>query len=195
MCKGELLEFMETLQHECNFKTTFEAWRICGSNLGWHTKWPRLMQLGQKIILIPSSTTICKRGFFTPNAIKSHLRSRLNLKTLNAFMLVFRCGLQVDAMDWLGYRLQHLEKHARLKDIYARFIVFFFATNQDCILIILYIYIYIWKYCVTKNWGDILEQNEYVNWHSFLFLKTSRDTLDLKLNVKCNFSNIHTAWV
>ena len=31
----------------------------------------------------------------------------------------------------------------------------------------------------------------YVNWHSFLFLKTSRDTLNLKLNVKWNLSNIH----
>ena len=43
------------------------------------------------------------------------------------------------------------------------------------------------------HWGDILEENEDDNWHSFLFLKTSRDTLDLKLNVKWNLSNIHTA--
>ena len=29
----------------------------------------------------------------------------------------------------------------------------------------------------------------------FFFLKTSRDTLDLKLNVKCNLSNMHTNWM
>ena len=45
MCKGELLEFTETLRHECENKTIFEAWRICGSNLEWHTNWPKLMQL------------------------------------------------------------------------------------------------------------------------------------------------------
>ena len=44
MCKGELLEFTETLRHECENKTIFEAWRICGSNLEWHTNWPKLMQ-------------------------------------------------------------------------------------------------------------------------------------------------------
>ena len=41
------------------------------------------------------------------------------------------------------------------------------------------------------HWGDILEENVDVNWHSFLFLKTSCDTLDLKLNVKWNLSNMH----
>ena len=40
------------------------------------------------------------------------------------------------------------------------------------------------------HWGDILEENVDVKWHSFLFLKTSHDTLDLKLNVKWNLSNI-----
>ena len=41
------------------------------------------------------------------------------------------------------------------------------------------------------HWGDILDVNVDVNWHSFSFSKTSRDTLDLKLNVKRNLSNIH----
>ena len=36
----------------------------------------------------------------------------------------------------LGYHLQHLDKHARPKDTYARLISFFWVTNQDCILII-----------------------------------------------------------
>ena len=44
-CKGEHLEFTETLRHECENKTIFEAWRICGSNLEWHTNWPKVQNL------------------------------------------------------------------------------------------------------------------------------------------------------
>ena len=43
------------------------------------------------------------------------------------------------------------------------------------------------------RWSNILEENVDVDWHSFLFLKTPRDTLDLKLNVKWKLSNMHTA--
>ena len=42
------------------------------------------------------------------------------------------------------------------------------------------------------HWGNILEEDVDVKWHSFLFLKMSCDTLDLKLNIKWNLSNIHT---
>jgi len=59
-----------------------------------------LCNFGKKIILIPSSIAICERGFSKQNAIKSHLRNRLNLKTLDALMRVSLCGLEVDAMDW-----------------------------------------------------------------------------------------------
>ena len=41
------------------------------------------------------------------------------------------------------------------------------------------------------QWGDILEENVDVNGHSILLLKTSRDILELKLNVKWSLSNIH----
>ena len=100
MCKGELLEFTEILRLECENKTTFEVWHICGSNLEWHTNWPKIMQLWQEVIFIPSSIAICERRFSKQNAIKSHLHNRLNLKTLDAFMRVFLCELEVDAMDW-----------------------------------------------------------------------------------------------
>jgi hypothetical protein len=65
MYKGELLEFTETLRHECENKTIFETWCICSSNLEWDTNWTKLMQLLQKIILIPSSVAICERTFQT----------------------------------------------------------------------------------------------------------------------------------
>jgi hypothetical protein len=100
MCKRELLEFMATLRHECENKTIFKVWRICGSDLKWHMNWPKLMQLWQKTILIPSSIAICERRYSKQNAIKSHLLNMLNLKTLDAFMRVCLCGLEMDAMDW-----------------------------------------------------------------------------------------------
>jgi hypothetical protein len=43
---------------------------------------------------------IFEREFSKKNAIKSHLRNKLNLKTLDALMQVSLCGLEVDAMDW-----------------------------------------------------------------------------------------------
>lgn len=39
------------------------------------------------------------------------------------------------------------------------------------------------------HWGDILEENVDINWHYFC-LKTSCDTLELKLGFKWNLSNI-----
>ena len=44
------------------------------------------------------------------------------------------------------------------------------------------------------HWGDIWEENVDVNRHSFSFLRTSRNTLDLKLNIKWNLSKVHTGW-
>ena len=40
------------------------------------------------------------RGFSEQNAIKSHLRNRLNLTNLDALMRVSLYGLEVNAMDW-----------------------------------------------------------------------------------------------
>jgi hypothetical protein len=58
------------------------------------------MQRWQKKILIPSSIAIGEREFSKKNAIKSHLRNMLNLKTLDALLQVSLCELEVDAMDW-----------------------------------------------------------------------------------------------
>ena len=99
MCKGELLKFTEAFRHECENKTIFEAYRICRSNLECHTNWPKLMQLWQKTRLTPSSIAICERGFSKQDAIKYHMRNRLNLTTLDALMRISLCGLEMDAMD------------------------------------------------------------------------------------------------
>ena len=82
------------------------------------------MQLQQQSILIPSSIAICESGFSKQNEIQSHLRNGLNLKTLDALMQDSLCGLEVDVMDW-AYHLQHLKKHAKLKNAYALLIFSF----------------------------------------------------------------------
>ena len=65
--------------------------------------------------------------------LESISHNKLTLKTLDALMRVSICGLEGYAMDWAT--IQHLEKHARSKDTYAR-LIGFFVKNQDCILII-----------------------------------------------------------
>ena len=93
----------------------------------------------------------------------------------------------------LGYHLQHLEKHARLKDTYAWLIVFYMVRNQDCILIIRKIISFPKILCKPN-----------LRWHlgrksrcqlTLIFSKISRDTLDFKSNVKWILSNIDTASV
>ena len=104
-----------------------------GSKLEWHTTQPTLMQLWQKIILNPSSIAICKRWF--SNKMKSETTCTLSW-TWGPLMLL--CGslfLTWSRCNGLSYHLQHLEKHARTKDTYARLIVLI-VTNQDWILII-----------------------------------------------------------
>ena len=59
-------------------------------------------------------------------------------------------------------------------------------THQlTCLKLKRHVYLGMW------HWGDILEKNVDVSWHSFYFtLKMSHDTLNLKLNVKWKLSNI-----
>ena len=90
----------------------------------------------------------------------------------------------------LGYHLQHLEEHARPQDTYAWLIVFFWL--QITIAYWWFRILLFLKYCIRQNWSDILEYNADVDRYSFLFSKTSRDNLNLKLNDKWNLSNIDT---
>jgi hypothetical protein len=99
MCKEILLEFMEIHRHACENRTIFEAWHVCGSNFERHTNWPRLMQLWQKVTLIPSSIAIYEQGFSKKTAIKSHLGNRLNLETLDALMWISLYEFEVIEMD------------------------------------------------------------------------------------------------
>ena len=99
-CRAEMLEFVETIRHECPQKSIHEAWALCGCTLEWKTNWPNLIKLWQKMLVIPASTAICERGFSKQNIVKSALRSRLHLNTLDALMRVSLCGLGASEIDW-----------------------------------------------------------------------------------------------
>ena len=110
--------------------------------------------------------------------------------------LLLLCGfLFVGLMfiQWIG--LQHLEKHARPKDdSCVNFILL--VTNQDCILIIQIISFPNMLYKLKLRWHFGIEYRCQLT--LLLFFKTSYDTLDLKLNIKWNLSNIDTdtcSWV
>ena len=45
--RAKLLEFVETLRHECENKSLYEAWQFCGGINEWYTNWPHLMKLWQ----------------------------------------------------------------------------------------------------------------------------------------------------
>ena len=101
------------------------------------------------------------------------------------------------SMQWIGPRSLTFgescktEGYLRLIDSFFLFFVFG-VWLQIKIAYSLFKILFFLKYCASQNWGDILELNVDVNWNSFLFLRMSRDTLDLKLNVKWNLSNIDT---
>ena len=60
------------------------------------------MSLLQAILVIPTSTVVCKRGFSKQNWIKSERKTCLNIDTLDALMRVSLNSLEVEFMDWNG---------------------------------------------------------------------------------------------
>ena len=134
MCKGEPLEFTETLQHECENKTIFEAWRICGSNLEWHTNWSKFMQLWQKkIILIPSHITI-----YFPNKMQSKATCAIGWTWRPLMLLCGSLFMGLKWMHWIGLPSSTCGKTCKTKDQLHSTDSFFIVTNQDCISIIQY---------------------------------------------------------
>ena len=60
------------------------------------------MSLRQAILVIPTSTNVCERGFSKQFWVKSERRTCLNLDTLDALMRVSLNNLGVEFMDWNG---------------------------------------------------------------------------------------------
>jgi hypothetical protein len=88
------------LSSVCQQKGMHEAWTFCGSDREFMLNWPLLMSLWQCVLVIPTSTAVCERGFSKQNWVKSERRTRLNLETLDALMRASLNGLEVDAMNW-----------------------------------------------------------------------------------------------
>ena len=109
--------------------------------------------LARKIILIPSSIAICGRGFSKQNAIKTTCTISWTWRLLMLLCGYFFVGLEW--MQWIGYHLQYMEKHVRPKDTYPRLIDSFLLHIK--IVFWLFKILVLLKYCVTQNWGDILD--------------------------------------
>ena len=62
----------------------------------WSIYEPSLNMLWMRIMPITVSTTIFKRGYFERNLIKSHLRTRLKLVTLDALMRFVCANIPVE---------------------------------------------------------------------------------------------------
>ena len=95
-----MLEFVETIRYECPEKSIHEAWSLCGCALEWKTNWPNIIKLWQNVLIILASTAICERWFSKQNIVKSALRSRLRLNTLDALMRISLYGLGANEIDW-----------------------------------------------------------------------------------------------
>jgi hypothetical protein len=80
--------------------TPVKFYTLCGNDREFMINWPTMMSLWQAILVIPTSTVVCERGFSKQNWVKSERRTRLNLDTLDALMRVSLNGLGVEFMDW-----------------------------------------------------------------------------------------------
>ena len=83
--RAELLEFVETLRHECENKSLYEAWQFCGGINDWYTNWPHLMKLWQKVLVISSNIAISESGFSKQNVINSPLVRFIEIKHFGCF--------------------------------------------------------------------------------------------------------------
>ena len=76
-CLGEMDEFVCTMYRSYPKKHMFGAWDLCGGEPEWFEVFPCLMQLWQAILVIPTSTTVCERGFSKLNRIKRYINTFL----------------------------------------------------------------------------------------------------------------------
>ena len=95
--RAKLLEFVESLRHECENISLHETWQFCGGINEWYTNWPHIMKLWQKkILVIPSSVAICERGFSEQNSIKSRLSAFIELGCFGCFDVSIFKGIHMD---------------------------------------------------------------------------------------------------
>jgi len=92
-CKWtKLIKFMEILKYQFEIKPLAKAWQLCGGITKWYVNWPHVMQLWQKVLVVPSSVAICQRGFSKQKNINSHLQASLKMDTLDVLMQMLLCN-------------------------------------------------------------------------------------------------------
>ena len=69
-------------------------------NVDYVGRYAHMTKLWQAILVIPTSTASCERGFFTQNHIKSTLWCNLVLETLEAQMRIAVAKILVEAIDF-----------------------------------------------------------------------------------------------
>ena len=62
--------FVVTLHRAYPNKNMFGACKQCRGELEWCDSFPNLMKLWQVVLILPTSTTSCERGFSKLNHIK-----------------------------------------------------------------------------------------------------------------------------
>ena len=76
-------------------------WQICSEGvLVEASKVSKFFALHLLMLVIPTSITICERGFSEQNIARSAFQSCRHLNTLDTWMRVSPCGFSVDDTDW-----------------------------------------------------------------------------------------------
>ena len=74
-----------------------------------------MMKLWKAILIIPTSTVDCERGFSKQNIIKDIKKSRLGLDTLDALMKISLNGPKLSNVDWnIVYEIWRDTKSSRV---------------------------------------------------------------------------------
>ncbi len=80
---------LKDFSHECENEGLFESWSFCGHNNHWHTNWPFLLNEGQKVCVIPTSTwVVCEWGSSKQNIVKNHLWLNFKIRHIGCFYLL-----------------------------------------------------------------------------------------------------------
>ena len=94
------LESLETLRHECDNMSSYEAWQFCGVSTSSVPIGHVLWNFGKKNTCHSLKYYNLWKSIFNQNAIKNHLQASLKLDISIALMPVSLCRVKVEHMDW-----------------------------------------------------------------------------------------------
>ena len=81
----------------CNYKDFWfiEAWyRIFNNNISFRDQFPNLTRLVELALVVPVSNGVVERVFSHQNLIKTKLRNKMSIQTLNLHLLLSLNGLK-----------------------------------------------------------------------------------------------------